>query len=104
MVKQWLSVLSLAVLAAVLGWASPAQARDVANDPDGGDEIGVMDDPDGGDEAAKETGFIKDDPDGGDEIADDPDGGDEKGSKRPRRMATESSTISNTRPVTELPK
>ena len=96
MLKRFLGSAFFAFLLIFLGIASPAQAKDVAHDPDGGDEIAVASDPDGGDEAAKGTkgtinvtvgaavgDQVADDPDGGDEIAkiqplsSDPDGGDE---------------------------
>ncbi len=90
MLNRILNGIFFAFLLTSLGITSPAQARDAASDPDGGDEIAVLSDPDGGDEAVKGTkgtinvtvgavasGEVADDPDGGDEIAPDPDGGDE---------------------------
>jgi predicted secreted protein len=94
MSNRFLSGTLFAFLLLSLGIASPVQAKDMAHDPDGGDEISVKSDPGGGDEAVKGgLKSIKNDPDGGDEIAPDPDGGDEKGKKMSANEASASGAL-----------
>ena len=80
MLTSWFRQAIFAFVLISLAIASPVQARDVATDPDGGDEIAVVSDPDGGDEATKGTKGTINVIAGAavsDEVADDPDGGDE---------------------------
>ncbi len=94
MLNRFLSGTIFAFLLISLGITAPAQAKTVAHDPDGGDEIAVKHDPDGGDEAVKGTKGTINVTVGaavGDKVAGHPDGGEKKETKKKKMSANEAS-------------